>query len=130
MLSIRWRPQTTAYAYADDEAIATRDAGWVELWSSDGERRYGRGHLMLWPAEPATGDAAGNTEVVEDAAQPVGEGGPNLHAELRGFTFDGDPPAVGDALMVRPEKERLLPGLRPGGGSRGAKRAHLARLAR
>lgn len=110
MFGLRWRPATTAYTYADEEPVAPRDAGWVELWSTDGERRYGRGHLMLWPAEPIPVDNASNgrvtTEVAKDAAQPVGEDGPNLRAELRGFTFDGDPPEVGASLMVRPEKEQ------------------------
>src|SRR5690606_37860097 len=46
-----WRPQITAHAYADDEPAALRDGGWVELWSQEGERRYGRGRLMLWPTE-------------------------------------------------------------------------------
>jgi len=44
--------------------------------------------------------------VANDAAQPLGEDGPNLRAELRGFTFDGAAPAVGAALLVRPEKEQ------------------------
>ncbi len=105
-MNIHWRPQTTGYAYAEDDPVAARDGGWVELWSTDGERHYGRGHLMLWSAEPAVGEPVGNVEVDEDAAQPVGEGGPNLRAELRGFTFDGDPPEVGAALLVRPEKEQ------------------------
>ena len=102
------RPSMTAHAFAADEAVATRDAGWVELWSIDGDRRYGRGHLMLWPGEPSTDASAASagTEVHEDSAQPVDDSGPNLRAELRGFTFDGEPPAVGDALAIRPEKEQ------------------------
>jgi hypothetical protein len=106
MFNLHWKPRIIAYAYAEDEPVAARDAGWVELWSADGERHYGRGHLMLWSAEPAEGETAGNVEVDNDAAQPVGEGGPNLRAELRGFTFDGDPPGIGAALLVRPETEQ------------------------
>lgn len=109
MFEFRWRPAVTAHAHAEGEAVAPRDAGWVELWSSDGDRRYGRGHLMLWPAEPtaaANGDEA-DADIAKDAAQPLGEdGGPNLRAEMRSFTFDGEPPAAGDSLMVRPEKEQ------------------------
>ncbi|MCK9496096.1 MAG: hypothetical protein M0R75_11465 [Dehalococcoidia bacterium] len=105
MFGRHWKPQIRAYAYAEDEAVAPRDGGWVELWSTDGERRYGRGHLMLWPAETATGGSA-VAELDKDAAQPVGEGAPNLRAELRGFTFDGNPPDIGADLMVRPEKEQ------------------------
>lgn len=107
MFEFRWRPAIAAHAFAE-EPVAPRDAGWVELWSSDGDRRYGRGHLMLWPAEPvaATNGDAADADVAKDAAQPVGEGGPNLRAELRSFTFDGEPPAVGDSLSVRPEKEQ------------------------
>ncbi len=99
------RRSITVHAFSDDEAVATRDAGWVELWSADGDRRYGRGHLMLWPREPGS-DVSGGTEVLEDSAQPVDESGPSLRAELRGFTFDGEPPAIGDSLMIRPEKEQ------------------------
>lgn len=106
IMNIHWRPQITGYAYAEDETAAARDGGWAELWSTDGEHHYGRGHLMLWSAEPAAGETAGNVEVHQDAAQPVGEGGPNLRAELRGFTFDGDPPGIGAKLLVRPEKEQ------------------------
>lgn len=102
------RPSVTAHAFSDDEAVATRDAGWVELWSADGDRRYGRGHLMVWPGEPSpdASAASGGTEVHEDSAQPVDESGPALRAELRGFTFDGAPPTVGDSLLIRPEKEQ------------------------
>lgn len=102
------RPPVTAHAFSEGEAVATRDAGWAELWSADGDRRYGRGHLMIWPGGPsadASSTSAG-TEVHEDSAQPVDDSGPSLHAELRGFTFDGEPPAVGDALTIRPEKEQ------------------------
>lgn len=109
MFRSRWRPAVLGYAHSEAEAFAPRDGGWVELWSTDGDRRYGRGHLMLWPAEatPPPGDEVAPTEGVDqDAAQPVGEGGPNLRAELRGFTFDGPPPDVGSDLMVRPEKEQ------------------------
>ena len=106
MFNRHWRPQITAHAYADDEPAALRDGGWVELWSQEGERRYGRGRLMLWPTESAAGTPAATSEVDTDAAQPVGEGGPNLRAELRGFSFDGDPPAAGDSLVVRPETEQ------------------------
>lgn len=95
----------TVHAFAEDEAVATRDAGWVELWSTDGSRRYGRGHLMLWSADLST-DVSGGSQVETDAAQPVDENGPNLRAELRGFTFDGDPPSPGDSLLVRPAKEQ------------------------
>ena len=108
MFEFRWKPTTTAHAYSEDEPVAPRDGGWVELWDSEGDRRYGRGHLMLWPADPsvpANGEEA-NAEVAKDAAQPVGDEGPNLRAELRGFTFDGEPPSIGDSLMVRPEKEQ------------------------
>lgn len=108
------RPALRAYAQGPDEAAAPRDGGWVELWDVEGERRYGRGNLKLWPAEPtsgsasapAAGRAAAGGRVDKDAAQPVGENGPNLRAELRGFTFDGDPPGVGASLMVRPETEQ------------------------
>ena len=106
-LRVILRPSVTAHAFSADEAVATRDAGWVELWSTDGDRRYGRGHLMLWPGGPDSDSAVSHgTEVREDAAQPVDEGGPSLRAELRGFTFDGDPPTVGDSLLIRPEKEQ------------------------
>jgi hypothetical protein len=107
-LRVNLRPSVTVHAFSEDEAVATRDAGWVELWSTDGDRRYGRGHLMLWPAEPASDAStlASGTAVHEDSAQPVDDSGPSLHAELRGFTFDGEPPAVGDSLTVRPEKEQ------------------------
>lgn len=108
MIEFRWRPAVTAYAHADDEPVAPRDGGWAELWSTEGDRRYGRGHLMLWPAEPtaATNGDEADADVAKDAALPLGDGGPNLRAELRSFTFDGEPPTSGASLMVRPEKEQ------------------------
>ncbi len=98
----------SAFAYGAQEPAAPRDGGWVELWDIHGDRRYGRGHLMLWPAEPTSlpGGEVVDAEVAKDAAQPLGADTPNLKAELRGFTFDGAPPAVGDALLVRPEQEQ------------------------
>ncbi|MGE3960573.1 MAG: hypothetical protein AB7F65_02690 [Dehalococcoidia bacterium] len=107
-LGLHWRPTTVAFAYAQEEPVAPRDGGWVELWDVDRGRRLGRGHLMLWPSEPtpATNGGTVEAEVAKDAVQPVGEDGPNLRAEIRGFAFEGDPPAVGDALSVRPEQEQ------------------------
>ena len=103
---IGWRPCTTVFADAE-EPVAPRDAGWVELWDTGGDRRYGRGHLMLWPSEPSpASEAKADAEVAKDAAQPLGADAANLRAELRGFTFDGGPPTVGDDLVIRPEQEQ------------------------
>lgn len=110
LISRLWTPSTTALAHADEAAVAARDGGWVELWTPDGQRRFGRGHLMLWPEESGASTDAAADESPE--AKPVpeeghtAEPGQTLRAELRGFTFDGSPPPVGADLLVRPDKEQ------------------------
>jgi len=113
-MRLHWHPSVTAHAHADSgaghedtqdlEHVAPRDAGWAELWTPDGERRVGRGHLMLWATDPVhSGHATGT--VSEDATQATGQTIADLRAELRSFTPDGDMPGTGDELMVVPEHD-------------------------
>lgn len=89
-------------------AIAPRDGGWAELMTADGRTRMGRGHLMLWPARPATDvddGESGPAMVDKDAGMALGGDAPPLAAELRSFAIDAGPPIAGDSLAVRPESE-------------------------
>ncbi|MEX1021600.1 MAG: hypothetical protein WD058_00500 [Dehalococcoidia bacterium] len=92
---------------SEEPSVAARDGGWAELLSSDGHTRYGRGHLMIWPAEPQSGhgDSSPASQVRDEAVQPTGEGAPNLRGELRSFVPDAaQAPAPGDRLSIRPER--------------------------
>lgn len=65
---IVWYPTVIAHAeVAPDEveAVASRDAGWAELWSQDGSQCLGRGHLILWA------DANHIGEVVDAPVDPA-----------------------------------------------------------
>lgn len=73
-------------AGADQPQIAPQDAGWADLVSQDGQTKYGRGHLMIWPVPP---DGATDNR---------------LRAELQSFTVEAEPP-IHTVLAIRPEKD-------------------------
>ncbi len=102
-----WQPALIAHAeVARDaaEATASRDAGWAELWSKDGEACLGRGHLILWADASQIGRVA-DAPVDSDSAQPVGGGVADLRAELRSFTPEKEMPAAGESYLVIPEHD-------------------------
>lgn len=92
----------------NEARIAPRNAGWAELFTADGATRMGRGHLLIWPAEPGPGEGEGVAEVDKDSGLALGGGAPPLRGQLRSFTVDAGPPVPGDSLAVRPENETQL----------------------
>jgi len=106
-MRLRWRPDTLAHAVAheDAEPVATRDAGWAELWSGDGKTRLGRGHLIIWADANHIGDAVVDAHVDKDAAQAVGEDSADLRAELRSFTEEAGMPSIGEQFLIVPEHD-------------------------
>lgn len=106
-MKFHWHPTLVAHAeVAEDavEATATRDAGWAELWSKDGESCLGRGHLILWADANHIGKVV-DAPVESDSAQSVGDDAADLRAELRSFTPGGEMPAAGESYLVIPEHD-------------------------